>query len=157
MEDKLILREESYQIIGACMNVHRKLGSGFLESVYQEALEKELKAKGVPFQRQKQLNIYYDGKKLNKYFVADFVCFDQIILEIKAAGLISKNMEQQVINYLRSTNIELGILVNFGEKSLTWKRFVNTHKQRQPNPRNRFDCQLPFANCQLKNFLNLQT
>lgn len=136
MEDKLILREESYQILGACMNVHRKLGSGFLESVYQEALEKELKAKGIPFQKQKQLNIYYDGKKLNKYFIADFVCFDQIILEIKAAGLISKNMEQQVINYLKSTKVELGLLVNFGEKSLTWKRFVNTHNHSHHNPRN---------------------
>ena len=133
MDNKLIFPEESYQIIGACMSVHRKLGNGFLESVYQEALGKELKTREIPFQRHKRLNLYYDGEKLDKYFVADFVCYEGIILEIKAINFIAKSIEQQVINYLKSTDTELGLLVNFGEKSLTWKRFVNTPNHHNPH------------------------
>lgn len=118
------------------MSVHRKLGNGFLESVYQEALGKELKTREIPFQHHKRLNLYYDGVKLDKSFVADFVCYEGIILEIKAISFVAKSIEQQVINYLKSTGIELGLLVNFGEKSLTWKRFVNTQNQNHHNPHN---------------------
>lgn len=108
------------------MEVHKNLGAGFLESVYQEALENEFKSKGIPFRRQERLSIYYNGKKLDKYFRADFVCYGTIILEIKAVEFVAKPAEQQVINYLKSTGLELGLLINFGGKSLTWKRFVNT-------------------------------
>ena len=123
---KLIYEEETYKIIGACMTVHKILGAGFLESVYEEALEKELIKAGVKFERQKKLHVYYDGDELKKYFIADFVCYDKIILEIKSVSFLAQNFKQQVINYLKSTNLELGLLVNFGEKSLTWKRFINT-------------------------------
>ncbi|MDA3907322.1 MAG: GxxExxY protein [Bacteroidales bacterium] len=123
---KLLFEEETFKIIGACMIVHKHLGNGFLESVYQEALEKELVKSEIPFERQKKLSVYYDGNKLNKYFIADFVCYDKVILEIKSVSFLAQNLKQQVINYLKSTELEVGLLINFGEKSLTWKRFINT-------------------------------
>jgi GxxExxY protein len=123
---ELLYKSETYKIIGACMKVHQTLGNGFLESVYQEALEKELQREGIPFQRQKRLNIFYGNEKLDKYFIADFVCYDKVILEIKAVTYLGNNLKQQVVNYLKSTNMEVGLLINFGEKSLTWKRFINT-------------------------------
>lgn len=123
---KLLFEEETFKIIGACMTVHKHLGNGFLESVYQEALEKELVKSEIPFEQQKKLSVYYDGLKLNKYFVADFVFHDKIILEIKAVSFLAQSLKQQVINYLKSTDMEIGLLINFGEKSLTWKRFINT-------------------------------
>ncbi len=126
---KLLYEDETYKIIGACMTVHKNLGNGFLESVYQEALEKELTKAEVPFERQKRLHVYYDGQKLDKYFVADFVCYNKIILEIKAVSFLAQSLKQQVINYLKSTELQLGFLVNFGEKSLTWKRFINTYSE----------------------------
>lgn len=103
------------------------MGTGFLEAVYQEVLEKEFDAQKIPFQRQVKLKLFYEGKPLKKYFVADFVCFDEIILEIKSAVFLHKNTEAQTINYLKSTNKQVGLLINFGKKSLVWKRFVNTH------------------------------
>lgn len=123
---KLLFEEETYKIIGACMTVHKTLGAGFLESVYQEALEKEFIKAGVPYERQKQLSVYYDGVKLKKYFIADFVCYEKIILEIKSVSFIAQNLKQQVINYLKTTQLDVGLLINFGEKSLAWKRFINT-------------------------------
>jgi len=123
---KLLFEEETFKIIGASMTVHKTLGNGFLESVYQEALEKELTKQGIPFERQKKLSVYYDGQRLTKYFIADFVCYDKIILEIKAISFLHQNVKQQVINYLKTTELEVGLLINFGEKSLTWKRFINT-------------------------------
>jgi len=114
------------------MKVHKNLGNGFLESVYQEALEKELANAEIPFERQKRLNIYYEGIKLDKYFIADFVCFNKVILEIKSVNYLGQSLKQQVINYLKSTKMEVGLLVNFGEKSLNWKRFINT-SQRNPS------------------------
>ena len=92
----------------------------------QEALEKELSKSEIPFERQKKLAVYYDGLKLNKYFVVDFVCYDKIILEIKAVSFLAQSLKQQVINYLKSTELEIGLLINFGVKSLTWQRYINT-------------------------------
>ena len=123
---KLLFEEETYKILGACMTVHKKLGSGFLESVYEEALKKELEKEDIPFETQKKLKVFYDGSPLDKYFKADLVCYDKIILEIKSVAFLNKNLESQVINYLKATNHEVGILINFGEKSLKWKRFINT-------------------------------
>lgn len=108
------------------MTVHKVLGNGFLESVYQEALEKEFIHAGVPFERQKQLSVYYDGVKLKKYFITDFVCYEKIILEIKSVSFLAQNFKQQVINYLKTTQLDVGLLINFGEKKLVWKRFINT-------------------------------
>ena len=121
----ILFKQESYQIIGACMKVHRTLGAGFLEKVYQEALEHELQKRSIPYKREKQLQIFYDDVKLDKYYKADFLCFDSIILEIKAQKLISDNDKKQVLNYLKSTDLKLGLLVNFGTPSLTYKRVVN--------------------------------
>lgn len=123
---KLLYEEETYKVIGACMTVHKNLGSGFLESVYQEVLAKEFRKEEIPFTQQQKLNLFYEGEKLNKYFNADFVCFDKIILEIKSVSFLNKNLESQIINYLKATNKEVGLLINFGEKSLKWKRFINS-------------------------------
>ena len=122
----LLFEKETYKIIGACMTVHKNLGSGFLESVYQEVLEKEFTKEEIPFQKEVKLNLFYEGEKLNKYFKADFLCYDKIIVEIKSVSFLNKNLESQVINYLKATNKEIGLLINFGEKSLKWKRFINT-------------------------------
>ncbi len=113
------------------MRVHRNLGPGFLESVYQEVLCKEFKEEQIPFDEQKLLPIYYRDQKLEKYFKADFLCFDRVILELKASSFIHKAMENQVINYLKATSKPVGLLINFGEKSLTWKRFIHTTTIRQ--------------------------
>ena len=123
---KLLYKEETLKVIGACINVHKKLGSGFTASVYQQALEKELVRTTIPFEQQKELPIYYDGAPLNAFFIADFLCFDTVLLEIKSVPVILEHMEQQVLSYLKSSTKEVGLLINFGEKSLKWKRFVHT-------------------------------
>jgi GxxExxY protein len=121
----VIYKDESYQIIGACMEVYTELGGGFLEAVYQEALAIEFEARGIPFERELDLAIQYKQRQLSTTYRADFVVFDKIILEIKAAeSLVSKN-ESQVLNYLNATKQSLGILVNFGSsEGLQSKRFV---------------------------------
>lgn len=125
----LLLESETYKVIGACINVHKSLGSGFLESVYQEALEIEFNKQNIPFSKQKRLNILFDGKPLDKFFVADFGCYESIILEIKASKFLHSNNSSQVLNYLKATGLPVGLLINFGESSLKWKRFINTPRQ----------------------------
>jgi len=122
---EIILKEESYNIIGACMRVHATLGSGFLEAVYQEALEKELTKSNLPYSRQYKLALYYDGEKLKKYYVADFLLYNSIILEIKAIDYLSPKINDQLRNYLKATNSRLGLLVNFGKSSLEYRRLLN--------------------------------
>ena len=120
----LIYEQECYALVGACMEVHKELGNGFLEPVYQEALALELAGRGIPFDKEKPLNIFYKGRRLEKYYVADFVCFGKIIVELKAlCGLVSEH-EAQVLNYLKATGFRLGLLANFGERSLSYKRLV---------------------------------
>lgn len=118
-------KDESYSIIGVAMAVHGALGRGFLEAVYQEALSLEFASLGIPFCQQKELDIYYRGTKLNKKYYADFVCYDRIIVELKATDSIAPEHEAQLINYLRATNMKLGLLINFGEDSLHFRRFIN--------------------------------
>lgn len=123
--DELLLKEEVYAIIGAAIEVHRELGHGFAEPVYQEALEIELKDRGIPFESQKTLVIYYKGQMLTKHYVADFVCYGQIIVEIKALTKLSETEEAQLLNYLKATGLRVGLLINFGSRGkLEWKRFV---------------------------------
>jgi len=124
----LQFEQETYKIIGACMHVHRLLGPGFLESVYQEALEKEFIIQGIPFVRHQKLELTYNGEKMKKYFVADFVCFSKILLELKSSSFIHKDNFDQLINYLKATKLEIGLLVNFGAPSLQYKRCINTTK-----------------------------
>ncbi len=125
-DGKIVFKEESFKIIGACMKVHRSLGVGFLEAVYEEALEKEFLIQNIPFKRQLKLELYYDKQKLNKYYRADFVCYDSIVLEIKAVSYIPDAFYAQLRNYLKCTNMELGMLINFGTPSLTYKRIINS-------------------------------
>ena len=123
---EIIFKEESYNIVGACMRVHAELGSGFLEAVYQEALEKEFTKSNIPFERHKKLALYYKEEKLKKYYVADFLCYDKIILELKALKFLHATMDDQLRNYLKATNSRLGILANFGKPSLEYKRILNS-------------------------------
>jgi GxxExxY protein len=121
---EIILKEESYKIIGACMEVHKELGMGFKEIVYKDALQIELETLEIPFERERGYKIQYKGKTLPRKYFADFVVFDSIILEIKATPLIINPFVYQTINYLKASGIKLGIIINFGEKSLTSKRVV---------------------------------
>lgn len=117
-------KEETYQIIGAAMEVHKELGCGFLEAVYQEALAIELRKRKIPFHKEVKLSIYYKGEELEKYYMADFICFDNIILELKALNRLSTEHESQLLNYLKATDLGVGLLLNFGTKSLQYKRMV---------------------------------
>lgn len=122
---ELILKEEVFAIVGAAIEVHRELGPGFLEAVYQEAIEMELRERGIPFEAQKPLRIIYKGKTLNKEYFADLVCYDKIIVELKALDRLSGNEEAQILNYLKATGLRVGVLINFGgHGKLEWKRFV---------------------------------
>ena len=122
----LLYQEESYQIIGACIAVHKKLGHGFECSVYEEALQKEFIKKDIPFTRYKQLPMYYEGDVLENQFIADFVCFDKIMLDIRCVNYLNQEAQQQVVNYLKATEMQLALLLNFNESSLVWKRLINT-------------------------------
>ncbi len=121
---QLIYEQKSYKIIGACFEVHKELGSGFLEGVYQEALKMEFETLGIPFEREKQLLIYYKNRKLQKRYKSDFICYNQILIELKALNQLTSEHESQIINYLKATNLKVGFLFNFGEKSLKYKRFI---------------------------------
>lgn len=121
---KLIYPKKSYKIIGACIEVHKELGPGFLEKVYHEALQYELNKNNIPYTSEKELSINYKGKNLNQKYYADFVCYDEILLELKAVKEFNDIHKAQVINYLRATGMKLGLLVNFGKKSLDSKRIV---------------------------------
>ena len=121
---KLIYKDESYKIIGACIEVHNELGPGFLEPVYQEALEVELTNQKIPFQREAPLPIKYKDSVLNKSYIADFILYERIILELKALDALSTVHESQVLNYLKATGFKLGLLVNFGQPKLQYKRLV---------------------------------
>ena len=123
--NKILYKEESFAIVGACMKVHRTFGAGFLEAVYEEALEREFQNLKIPFKRQVKLDLYYGNQKLTKQYRADFICYDEIIVEIKAVSLIPTAFYAQLQNYLKCTNIELGMLINFGTSSLTYKRMIN--------------------------------
>jgi GxxExxY protein len=124
MKEKYIFQEESYKIIGACLEVHKELGCGFLEGVYQEALEIEFQLREIPYEREKELPINYKGVKLKKKFYADFFCYDEIIVETKACSKLIEDHISQVLNYLNTNNYKLGLLFNFGERSLKYKRVI---------------------------------
>jgi len=115
---------ETYAIIGAAMTVHRELGCGFLEAVYQDALEKEFQHLSIPYAREVKLPVFYRGELLSSYYQADFICFDSVIVELKALQRLSGVEEAQVINYLKASNLHRALLINFGSKSLQHKRLV---------------------------------
>ena len=122
-----IYKEESYNIRGAMMAVHRELGSGFLERVYQDALEYEFRERGIPYEREKKIQIMYKGKPLGEPYRADFVCYGKIIIELKAVKTLEDTHYAQILNYLKATKMKLGILVNFHDIYIVPKRIVNTY------------------------------
>jgi GxxExxY protein len=114
----------TYAIIGAAIEVHKQLGCGFLESVYQEALAIELGSREIPFRREVKLPVRYKGQVLSTSFCADFICFDSLVVELKALANMSGSEEVQLINYLRATRYKVGLLLNFGARSLQHRRLV---------------------------------
>lgn len=125
MVDKLIDKDEVYEIVGACFEVYNTLGHGYLEAVYQEALALEFEARGVPFVKEKEIDIQYKGRVLAKRYVADFICFNRVIVETKAVSALLPEHQAQALNYLRATGLKVAVLVNFGSsQGIQWKRLV---------------------------------
>lgn len=123
--DKLLFRQEVYDIVGAAIEVHCVLGHGFLEPVYRESLQFELARRSIPFDAQRELVLHYKDNQLEHTYVPDFICFDQIIVEIKALSCLTSREVGQLINYLKVTRLKVGVLINFGSVGrLEWQRFV---------------------------------
>jgi GxxExxY protein len=121
----LLMQNEVYAIMGAAFDVHNELGAGFLEAVYQEAVETELSARCIPFDSQHPIGIKYKEQTLESRYYADLLCYGSIIVELKALSRLSSIEDAQVLNYLKATGIRLGLLVNFGKHpKLEWKRRV---------------------------------
>lgn len=125
----LLFKDEVYAVVGAAMETYNELENGFLEAVYQEAFESELRDRGIPFFSQKLLPLYYKGNKLKKEYKADLIVYEKIIVELKSEDHLTKSDESQLLNYLNATKFQLGILINFGaENNLEWKRMILTIK-----------------------------
>lgn len=125
----LLYKDEVHSIIGAAMTVHSALGPGFLEAVYQEALEIELRERHIPFIPQHELHIFYKQHCLAKTYIADLLVHDRIIVEIKALSALTSREEAQLLNYLKATRLDLGLLINFGATGkLEWKRMIRTQR-----------------------------
>lgn len=118
------LRDETYAIIGCCMEVHKILGKGHCEIIYGDALEYEFCKNDIPFEREKKFNITYKDIILSHYYFSDFVIYDNIILEIKAIQQLSNSEIKQTLNYLAASKSKIGLLINFGEDSLKYKRII---------------------------------
>lgn len=122
---ELLLKDEVFAVVGAAMEVYWQLGHGFLEPVYQEALEVELRTRNIPYKSQQNLSVLYKGQYLKKGYTADLVCYEQIIVELKAISRLSEVEIAQLLNYLRVTGMHVGLLFNFGSRpKLEWKRLV---------------------------------
>lgn len=130
-EHGLLYKNESFKIIGAALEVHKTLGCGFIEVVYQEALAEEFKKRNIPYEREKELTINYKGKTLSKTFRADFICYDTIILELKAVSDFIDDHYAQLYSYLKASNLSLGILINFGKANLDYFRLPASQKWQQ--------------------------
>ena len=129
--DELICREESYKIVGICMDIYNTLGMGFDEVVYKDALEIEFKRHGIPYWREKEYNIIYKGIDLNRKYYVDFIVYNQIILEVKSKSMIVEPHLLQAKNYCACAQLRLGLVVNFGGTSLQYKRVLNYISQSQ--------------------------
>lgn len=114
MENEILFRDECYAIQGAIFEVYREMGCGFLEAVYQECLEMELRIRGIPFIAQQELRLSYKGEELRQFYKPDLICYEEIIVELKALRELTGEHRSQVLNYLKSTGMRLGLLVNFG-------------------------------------------
>ena len=120
----LILKDESYELIGICMEVHRELGMGFREIIYKDALEYEFQQRDIPYERERPYLVRYKSITLPRRYNADFIVFDSIILEVKASTLIVDGFVKQTINYLKASSLQLGIIANFGQNSFVSKRVI---------------------------------
>lgn len=126
----LVYREECYKIVGACFEVYNEKGCGFLESVYQECMEIEFDYQRLPFVPHHALRLFHRGKELKQKFIPDFICYENIIVELKAVSQLTDEHRAQVLNYLNATGFRLGLLVNFGSyPRLEWERLVHTDKR----------------------------
>lgn len=121
---EILFKNESFKIIGACFEVHKILGHGFKEAVYKDALEFEFKRLGLPFEKEKPYSIIYKEQKLKHFFVADFVLYNTIILEIKTGNYIGDPHIKQTLNYLKASGLRLGIVINFGSPSVEYQRVI---------------------------------
>ncbi len=129
MMKDLLYKDEVYAVVGTAMEVYNVLGTGFLEPVYQKALEVELAGRNIPFDAQKELFISYKGHKLDATYIPDFIVYGKVIVEIKALDRLTSHEEAQLLNYLKATGLEVGVLINFGsDRKLEWKRMVLTKK-----------------------------
>jgi GxxExxY protein len=126
MEPKSEKDPRTYAIIGAAMEVHRQLGCGFLEAVYQQAMALELASRGIPYRREVELPVFYKGVQLDCKYKADFICYEAVIAEMKALSQLGSIEEAQILNYLKVTGLETGLLLNFGRPSLEYRRFVRS-------------------------------
>jgi len=124
--NQLLYEQESYKILGACFEVYNSIGSGFLEAVYQECLGIELSLQQIPYSSQKEINITYKGQELKQKYIPDLICYDKIIVELKAVSEIIDEHQAQLINYLNASGLKLGLLINFGHyPKLEYKRFIH--------------------------------
>lgn len=123
---EIVFKEESYRIMGACFEVYKQIGSGFLEAVYQECLSLEFTDRQIPFRAHLPLDLRYKGRPLTQKYIPDFICFESIIVELKAVRELANEHRAQVHNYLKATGYKLGLLVNFGHHpQVEWERIVN--------------------------------
>jgi len=120
----MVFKDECFKIVGACMAVHNELGSAFLEPVYQEALALEFHKRSIPFSKEHRLEIYYKEALLEKKYYADFLCYDLIVVELKACSGLTDQHKAQALNYLSALKLNLALLINFGTPRLQWKRVV---------------------------------
>ncbi len=135
MMDDFPLKDETYQILGACFEVYNEMGRGFLESVYQECLEVELTSYGIPFEAQQPIELVFKGQELKRTFAPDLLCFGKVIVELKAVRRLVAEHRAQLINYLKACRLEVGLIVNFGSyPQLEYERIVNQKNRFQSIP-----------------------
>jgi GxxExxY protein len=133
---ELLFKNEVYAIVGAAMEVYNQLGPGFSEAIYQEAMEIEVESRKIPNIPQQDIFILYKGRTLKNFFKPDLICYEKIIMELKALDRLTSREEAQLLNYLRATGLPVGMLINFGaEKDLEWKRMILTSKKSVRVPR----------------------
>ena len=135
----LLYKDEVYAIVGAAMDVYNDLGPGFLENVYQEAMEIEVESRKIPAKPGQEIHIKYKGRELKKFYIADIICYEKIVVELKAMEKLTLREEGQLINYLKATGLKVGILINFGHyPSLEWKRLIFTKDILSPSTKPSF-------------------